>query len=112
MVVRRQRVKQPGQCYLIYSAPVSLALKFFPLLHDLKALYDGVIFSGEGVDMERLSCLRHCSTSRKVAGSISDEIIHYLNRSGPIMTVWSSPSVTETSIRDIPWGARAAGTCA
>jgi len=32
----------------MYSAPVSLAVKFFPLLHDLKALSDGAVFFGEG----------------------------------------------------------------
>ena len=41
-------IKQPCQCYLMYSAPVSLAVKFFPLLHDLKALSDGAVFFGEG----------------------------------------------------------------
>ena len=67
---------------------------------------------GKGVGMRRRSCLRQCSTSRKIAGSISDGIIHCLHRSGPTMTVRSSPSVKETSIRDIPWGAKAAGTYA
>jgi hypothetical protein len=41
-------IKQPCQFYLTYSAPVSLAVKFFPLLHEIKALSDGVLFSGVG----------------------------------------------------------------
>jgi hypothetical protein len=51
--------------------------------------------------------LRHCATSRKVAGSICDgviEIFHWPNRSGHAMAVGSTQPVTEMSTRDIFWG--------
>jgi hypothetical protein len=51
--------------------------------------------------------LRHCCTSRKVVGSISDVvigIIHCHNPSGRTMTLGSTQPLTEMSTRNIYWG--------
>ena len=53
------------------------------------------------------SWLRHCATSRKVAGSIPDGVIgifHWYNHSGRTMTLGSTQRLTEMSTRDISWG--------
>jgi len=50
--------------------------------------------------------LRHCATSRKVAGSISDGvigIIHLYNRSGRTMALGLTQTLTEMSTRNISW---------
>ena len=52
------------------------------------------------------SWLRHCATSRKVAVSIPDgicEIFYCLNPSDNTMALGSTQSVTEISIRNLPW---------
>jgi hypothetical protein len=59
------------------------------------------------------SCLRHCTTSRKVAGSIPDGvtgIFHWHNPSGRTMALGLTQSLTEMSTRNIFWGIKAAGT--
>jgi len=51
--------------------------------------------------------LRHCTTSRKVAGSIPDHVIgifHWHNPSGRTMALGSSQPLTEMSTRNISWG--------
>jgi hypothetical protein len=51
--------------------------------------------------------LRHCVTSRKVAGSISDEIIGYFNRPNPsshTIALVSTQPLTEMSTRNLPGG--------
>jgi len=57
--------------------------------------------------------LRHCASSRKVAGSIPDggtEIFHeHNNPSGHIMALGSTQPLTEMSTRNISWGVKAAG---
>ena len=53
------------------------------------------------------SWLRHCATSRKVAGSIPDgvtAIFHWLNPSGRTVTLRSTQPLTEMSTRNISWG--------
>ena len=52
------------------------------------------------------SWLRHCATSRKVAGSILDDIIgilHLHNPSGRTVAVGSTQPLTEMSTRNISW---------
>jgi len=51
--------------------------------------------------------LRHCATSRKVAGSIPDgviELFHRHNPSGRTMALGSTQTLTEMSTRNISWG--------
>jgi hypothetical protein len=58
------------------------------------------------------SWLRHCATSRKVAGSIRDNvngIFHWHNPSGRSMVLGSTQPRTEMSTRNIFWGLKAAG---
>jgi len=53
------------------------------------------------------SWLRHCATSRKVAGSISGGVIrniHWINPSGCTMVLGSTQPLTEMSTRYISWG--------
>ena len=53
------------------------------------------------------SWLRHCATSRKVAGSIPDCVIgifHWHNPSGRTMAMGSTQPLTEMSTRGISWG--------
>ena len=55
--------------------------------------------------------LRHCAISRKVAGSISDQvggIFHSLNPSGRTKTLGSSQPLKEMSTYDISWEVKAA----
>ena len=55
------------------------------------------------------SWLRHCGTSRKVAGSIPDGIIgilHWYNSSGRTMALGLTQPVTDMSTRNISWGYR------
>ena len=55
------------------------------------------------------SWLRHCATSRKVAGSIPDGVIgifHWHNPSGRTMTLGSTQPLTQMSTRNISWGLR------
>jgi hypothetical protein len=57
--------------------------------------------------------LRHCATSRKVAGSIPDGvtgIFHWHNPSGRTMALGSTQPLTEMSTRNISWGVKAADT--
>ena len=58
------------------------------------------------------SWLRHCATSRKVAGSIPDGvsgIFHSHNPSGRTTALGSTQPLTEMSTRNISWGVKAAG---
>ena len=51
--------------------------------------------------------LRHCATSRKVAGSIPDGVtgfFYWHNPSGRTMALGSTQSLTEMSTRNISWG--------
>ena len=53
------------------------------------------------------SCLRHCATSRKVAGSIPDGVIGIFNShnpSGRTMVLVLTQPPTEMSTRSISWG--------
>jgi hypothetical protein len=48
----------------------------------------------------------HCPTSRKVVGSIPDEVIrifHWLNACGRIMTMGSTQLLREMNTREISW---------
>ena len=56
--------------------------------------------------------LRHCATSRKVAGSIPDGVIvifHWHNPPDLTMALESTQSLTEMSTRNISWGIKLAG---
>ena len=58
------------------------------------------------------SWLRHCATSRKVAGSIPNGVVgifHRHNPSGRIMVLGLTQSLTEMSTRNISWGVKGAG---
>jgi hypothetical protein len=58
------------------------------------------------------SWLRHCSTSRKVAGSIPHGVIkifQWLNPPGRTMALGSTLPLTEMSTRNLSWGVKAAG---
>jgi hypothetical protein len=58
-------------------------------------------------DPSRRSRLRHCATSRKVAGSIPDGIsfiFHWHNPSGRTMAPGLTQPLTEMSTRSISWG--------
>jgi hypothetical protein len=63
-------------------------------------------------NLHNCSWLRHCATSRNVAGSIPDGVIGTFrlhNPSGRTMTLGSTQSLTEMSTRNISWGVEAAG---
>ena len=58
------------------------------------------------------SWLRHCATSRRVAGSIPDGVIenfHWHNPSGRTMALETTQPLTEMSTRNISWGVETAG---
>ena len=60
------------------------------------------------------SCLRHCATSRKVAGSIPvgiTGIFHWHHPSGRTVALRSSQPLTEMSTRCVSWrgGIKVAG---
>ena len=58
------------------------------------------------------SWLRHCATSRKVAGSIPDGaigIFHWHNPSGRSTALGSTYPLTEMSTRNISWRVKAVG---
>ena len=58
------------------------------------------------------SWLRHCATSRKVAGSSPNGVIgilHWHNLSGHTVALGSTQPLTEMSTRNISWGVKAAG---
>ena len=55
------------------------------------------------------SWLRHCATSRKVAGSIPDGVIgifHWHNPFGRTMALGSTQPLTEMSTRNVSWGGK------
>jgi hypothetical protein len=63
--------------------------------------------------VENLNCVRsasiNCAKSRKVAGSIPDgvfEIFHWLNPSGPTMTLGSTQPLIKVNTRNIPYGVK------
>jgi hypothetical protein len=58
------------------------------------------------------SWLKHCATSRKVAGSIPDGVIVIFqlhNPSGRTVALGSTQPLTEMSTRNISWGVKEAG---
>jgi hypothetical protein len=58
-------------------------------------------------DTQWRNCLRHCTTIRKVAGSIPDVvngIFHWHKPSGRTMALWFTLPLTEMRTRDISWG--------
>jgi len=68
--------------------------------------------SNKPIGTRWLSWLRHCATSRKVAGSIPDGVIrifHWHNPSGRTMVLGSTQPLTEMSTRNISWRVKAAG---
>jgi hypothetical protein len=64
------------------------------------------------IQMRECSWLRHYSTSRKVAGSIPDEVIGFFNlpnHSSRTMTLGSTQPLTEMSTRNLLGDKLAAG---
>jgi len=62
---------------------------------------------GSRKDTRWYSWLRHCATSRQVAGSIPDGVFGIFyghNPSGPIMALMLTLPLTEMSTRNISWG--------
>jgi hypothetical protein len=62
------------------------------------------------IEMRWRSSLRHCITSRKVAGSIPvgiTEIFHWHNSSGSIVALVSTQPHTELGTRNIFWEVKA-----
>ena len=58
------------------------------------------------------SWLRHCATSRQVAGSIPDGVIgicHWHNTSGRTVALGLAQPLTEMSTKNVSWGVKAAG---
>jgi hypothetical protein len=58
------------------------------------------------------SWLRHCTTNRKVVGSIPNGVSGFFHRHNPFgrtMALGSTQPVTEMSIRNISWDVKAAG---
>jgi hypothetical protein len=56
--------------------------------------------------------LKHCATSRKVAGSIPDDVIgifHWHNPAGRTMALGLTQPLTEMSTRNISWRWKVAG---
>jgi len=67
-------------------------------------IYTGILLLLGGTRWR--SCLRHCTTSRKVVGSIADDVIvifHWHNPSGRIMALELTQPLTEMSIMNISW---------
>ena len=56
----------------------------------------------------RRSCLSHCTTSRKIAGSIPDSVIGNFHWRNPV-ALGSTQPLTDMSIRNISWGVKVAG---
>jgi len=57
-------------------------------------------------------CKGHCATSRKVAGSIPNDvsiIFHWRNPSGRTVAMESTQSLTIMTTRNISWGVKAVG---
>jgi hypothetical protein len=51
--------------------------------------------------------MKHCATSRKIAGSIPDDVIrifHLRNPSGRTMALGLTQPLSEMSTRNISWG--------
>jgi hypothetical protein len=70
----------------------------------------GMVRSSDG--MRWRSWLRHCATSRNVAGSIPDSaigIFHLHNRFGRTMALRSIQPLREMSTRNLSWRVNAAG---
>ena len=58
------------------------------------------------------SWLRHCATSQKVVGLISDgviEIFHWHNPSVHPMALGSTPPLREMSTNNMSWGVKTSG---
>ena len=74
------------------------------LTTEVSYLYPAVSFWGARIR------LRHCATSRKVAGSITDGVIgiffHWYNPSDRTMVLGSTQPLTEMSTRNISLGGR------
>jgi hypothetical protein len=72
----------------------------------MESLYDQFIFRYGGTRLRRW--LRHCSTSRKVAGSIPDGVIGIFIEILPA-ALGLTQLLTEMNTRNISWGVKAAG---
>ena len=101
----------------IYMMISDLTMAMMPQRPDTKYLPEqGTFFflhSPENLrDTPWRSWLRHCATSRKVAGPIPVDVIgisHWHNPSGRTMTLGMTQPLTEMSARNISLGIKAAG---
>ena len=79
---------------LTYIVSHIFKIQYFVIVHQL------------GWGMQWRSCLRHCTTSRKAAGSIPDGatgILHWHNRSGCTMALGLTQPLTEMSTGNVSW---------
>ena len=82
------------------------------LVHQINYYYFCEVLITEGVRGGAVgtrwrSWLRHCATSRKVAGSVAEGvtgIFHWHNPSGRTMALGLTQPLTEMSTRNISWG--------
>jgi len=78
----------------------------YPLWHTSQIWRDSICPLSLGLYMTWYIWLRHCATSRKVAGSIPDGFIgicHWHNPSGRTMALRLTQPLTEMSNRSISW---------
>ena len=71
-----------------------------------------MVWTGRGTRWR--SCLRHCATSRKIAGSIPDDINGIFQLHNPsVRTIAQrlTQPLTEMSTRNLSWGVKAASMC-
>jgi hypothetical protein len=106
-----------GPCIVIYTYDTSqrhaLFLKFILIRNS--TCFGQIYCPSSGVSggTRWRSWLRHCATSRKVAGSISDgvtETFHWHNPSGSTMALGLTQPLKEMSTRNITWGQRRPGS--
>jgi len=96
---------------LLIKSPVLLSSEIFKFKFFLSCIFFLMLhFVVRGTRWRGL--LRHCATSRKVAGPIPDGVIgifHWHNPSGRAMALGSTQSLTEMSTRNISWEYKVAG---
>jgi hypothetical protein len=99
-------------CVIDRSQNNVLDIRVFVALFFRNSFVVYLLFNICGTFIQRRSWLRHCATSRKVAGSIPDVVIGIFpwhNPSGGTMALGSNQPLTEMSTRNISWEVKAAG---
>jgi hypothetical protein len=98
----------PG-CSTVHMEIFSLNL---PDYHDILGCVRKSLYQIQLCGSRWLSWLRHCATSRKVAGSIPECVIgifHWHNSSGRSMALGLTLPLTEMSTKNISWTVKATG---